>query len=1072
MPITKLSPIASIAIKATFLSERLHNPCYQNVSPENLDRNLIEERLKIWAKLLGGEDKLHQRLQWDGLDFNTVRILLGTTDFGENLNLPPWGKTLQELIANATTSLQYLEKEDKILLDRENPLPFEDFYLPFVSVARQKLSNRLSSNLASELLTQEADRALELSLLQQLINLGTKTLLFEFDRYRKSQPSPEENNSQKSPSKFFYDTFTQNLLEDGGLTLFQQYPVLGRLIAITVDSWVESTAEFIQRLQVDYSEIELTFSDNGSLGKVTKIETSLSNPHNRGRYVFALTFASGIKVVYKPKDLGLDVAFNQLFDWCNQQNISLPFKLTKIINRQEYGWFEFIEHLPCKDKAQVKRFYKRAGILLSLFYVLGARDCNNTKIVANGEYPILIDADILMSPVVKGFDKSESWFQDSVLKTGFLPSWKGNIASTNPQDSSFLGGIYPQQVNSSREWKFINTDRMQLVPKTTIIQPPNNIVILDGKTVSPNDYLEEIVAGFEQMHNLLIKYKETLLRKESPLATLKALKSRFIFRSTLTYQLISHQSLNPQYLRSGIDYSILIDTLSRSYLMAEEKPDTWALLPVEINSLQQLDIPYFTVSCNSDTLESGQQQGIRNFLHTSSYQKLISRLQTWDEKDLALQIKLIRGSFYAKFAHLSQKSTTLEADFTQLQPLTPEELLEEAREIGHSLVNNRIQNADDCNWLSLEYMFNGNCFQLQPLDYSLYNGRVGVSLFLAALAKITGKNEFQEVGLAALSPLRQSLKKAKADRKLIQSGLGATGLGGIIYSLVKISQFLQQPALLEDAQKMTQLITEDVIAADQMLDIMGGVAGAILGLLSLYRETEQQAVLDIAIACGNHLLSNRCNTTPRAWKTISKRPLTGFSHGASGNSFSLLRLYAATTDTAYLKAAKEGIEYERSVFDKSARNWPDFRAWEKTNQINFMHTWCHGCAGIGLARLGSLPILQTEKIYSDIQVALETTQKYGISNKDIDHLCCGGLGRTELFVVAFQKLDKLEWLKIAWKQTAWLVERAKQNGEYIFFPNLPNSVFNPSFFRGTAGLGYQLLRLASPESLPSVLIWE
>ncbi|NES81797.1 MAG: type 2 lantipeptide synthetase LanM [Moorea sp. SIO2B7] len=1068
----KCLDITTIISKATFLLERINNRFYQNVSSDNLDKNLLNQRLQLWSKFLGGEDKVNKRLHWDELESNRILNILGNTNYPQETQLSSWQNSLKEIIQSITHLSAFSKIGKELLTDSSNPLPFEDFYIPFIIFARQKLSTKLFATSTWDLLSQEACQSLELNLLKQMVNLGSKTLLFEFDKYRKSQYFPEENSTQESPSKFLYHTFIQNLLQDGGFSFFQQYPVLGRLIATTVDFWVESTAEFIQRLQLDYSDLELAFSDNRNLGKVTAIDTSLSNSHNEGRYVFALTFASGRKIVYKPKDLELDVAFNHLLDWCNQQNIFLSFKLTKILNRQEYGWVEFIEHLACEDQVAVRRFYKRAGMLLSLFYLLGASDCHNSNFIANGEYPILIDADILMSPVSQSFDESEKWFKDSVLKTGFLPFWQGNIASTNSQDSSALGGIYPQQINSSREWKFINTDGMQLIPKTTIIPPTKNIVILDGKTVSPNDYLEEIVTGFEEMHRLLTKYKETLLGKKSPIVAFKALKSRFIFRPNLTYGLISYQSLSPQYLRNGIDYSILIDTLSRSYLMSEEKPETWELLSAEIKSLQQLDIPYLKVSCDSDVLEFGQKQAIKHFFKISSYQQLINRLQSLDEKDLALQIKLIRGSFYARFAHLTKKSAIPEADFTQFQPLTPEELLQEAIEIGNSLVANAIRNADGCDWLTLEYMFKANRFQLQLLGYSLYDGSVGVSIFLAALAKLTGKSEFSEVAKAGLYPLRQSLKKAETEQRLIQSGLGAAGLGGIIYSLVKINQFLQDPALLEDAQEIAKLVTKELIVGDKTLDIIGGVAGAILGLLSLYQETGEQAVLDIAIACGNHLLSQRSSTPPRAWKTISQKPLTGFSHGAAGNSFSLLRLYAATADTAYLEAAKEGIAYERNVFDTSAQNWPDFRSLEQMNQISFVNNWCHGSVGIGLARLGSLPILRNEEIYAEIEIALETTQKYGISSRDRDHLCCGVLGRTDLFVVAFEKLGNQEILKTGRKQAAWVLERAKQNREYTFLSPSPNSILSPSFFQGTTGVGYQFLRLGFPESLPSVLIWE
>ncbi|MDJ0732606.1 MAG: type 2 lanthipeptide synthetase LanM family protein [Nostocaceae cyanobacterium] len=1065
----ELSPIATIAAKAAFLSERLDH-FHHNVNSEIIDKNLIAERIQNWCKFLGGEDKLHKRLQWDRLDIKTVHQLLGTTKIIDNSTLPMWAETLNNLVQAASISLINIKEKSPIYSN--NSLPFEDFYLPFILVARQKIYTQLFPIIPLELMSKTAYDSLERSLLKQLANIGSKTLLFEFYKFRENQSLQNQIFPQDNQSTVLYDAFIQKLLQDGGLTLFEQYPVLARLIATTVDYWVESTAEFIQRLQTDLSTIQLTFSEHQILGKVRDIETSLSEAHHGGRCVLVLTFTPDIKVVYKPKDLGLDIAFQELLQWCNQQDISLPFKLTKIINHREYGWFEFIEHKSCEDIAAVKHFYKRAGMLLSLLYILGAKNCDNENIIANGEYPILIDADILMHPQTTTWDTLQEWFENSVLRTGFLPAWKGNIASANPQDSSVLGGIYSQQINSSREWKFMNTDEMQLVPKSTIIPPRANLVVLEEKTVSPNDYVEEIVTGFNEIFDLLLKNREYLLGENSPLSAFKYCESRFILRPSITYGLISKHSLSPQYLGNGVDYSIAIDALSRFYLTAEEKPETWVILSTEIKCLQQQDIPYFSLSCDSDALEIGINQPIKYLLKNSSYQRLISQLENLDQKELALQIKLIRGSFYARFTHLAKNNTAPKSDFSQFYPLTPEELLQEAINIGNSLVDSAIWHDDSCNWLALELMFNANRHQLQLLNDSLYIGRAGVSLFLSALAKITGKSEFQEISLAALQPLRKSLNKKEISRELLHSGLGATGLGGIIYSLVKISQFLEEPALLENAQQVAQLITKKVIDADKVLDTIGGVTGAIVGLLALYQETGEQAILDRAIDCGNHLLSTRINTFPRAWKTITKTPLTGFSHGAAGNSFALLLLYSATGNASYLEAAKEGTEYERSVFDKSAQNWPDFRFFEEKNQIHFLSNWCHGSVGIGLARLGSLPILQTEEIYPDIDIALKTTQENGISSRDRDHLCCGILGRTELFVVAFQKLGNQELLKTARKQAAWVLKRAKQNGEYTFLSPSPNSILSPSFFQGTAGVGYQFLRLAFPESLPSVLIWE
>ena len=55
---------------------------------------------------------------------------------------------------------------------------------------------------------------------------------------------------------------------------------------------------------------------------------------------------------------------------------------------------------------------------------------------------------------------------------------------------------------------------------------------------------------------------------------------------------------------------------------------------------------------------------------------------------------------------------------------------------------------------------------------------------------------------------------------------------------------------------------------------------------------------------------------------------------------------------------------------------------------------------------------------------------------------------------------------------ATVVQRAAESDGYKVLGRLPNGVGRPSFFQGTGGIGYQLLRHAYPEVLPSVLVWE
>jgi type 2 lantibiotic biosynthesis protein LanM len=298
---------------------------------------------------------------------------------------------------------------------------------------------------------------------------------------------------------------------------------------------------------------------------------------------------------------------------------------------------------------------------------------------------------------------------------------------------------------------------------------------------------------------------------------------------------------------------------------------------------------------------------------------------------------------------------------------------------------------------------------------------------------------------------------------------GAAGLGSVIYALTRMSQWLDAPALLEDARRAANLITAEHIAGDTALDIIAGAAGTILGLLALYAVTADEVVLDKAITCGRHLVQARTESKTgwRAWPSMDTTLLTGFSHGAAGIAYALLRLYAVTGDGDLSAAAQEGIAYEDSVFVPEAGNWPDLRAEE---QPSFMTSWCYGAPGIALGRIGGLAMLDSDAMRRDIEMAVQTTRAPGVQG--VDHLCCGSLGRADVMLVAASRLARPDLAKVASRWAWQIVTRTAETGTFALHPLLPKGVYNPGFFQGTAGIGYELVRIAYPDALPSVLLWE
>ncbi|MGB7443293.1 MAG: type 2 lanthipeptide synthetase LanM family protein [Coleofasciculaceae cyanobacterium] len=1108
--------IAGIVSKSSFISERFRN--------EHLEVNLTQEqkiiaktRLTRWCKVTaqGNWENFQKRLEWEGWSIAQINQVLATEPISANPALPAWANTLSDILTLVPELSR--QKISPNPINSEHPSPFEDVLIPLVFVARQKLLHRLDvpslslESLPLKLLSEPAYLSLEKSLLQRLANITAKTLDYEFSHSRplgKNLLNLLIQTSQGVASKEQYQKFVDKLLADGLLSFFQKYPVLARLISISIDFWVESTGEFLERLEADLPAIQEIFTEDlpkraeysnlSELGKVKEIQASLSDYHNQGRSVISLTFTSGLKLIYKPKNLSLEVTYCQLLDWFNQQFTSqanqgieatnLLFKVLKVLNRGSYGWVEYVEQKPCEDEEAAQRFYQRAGMLLCLLYLLGTSDCHYENLIASGEHLVLIDMETVMHHQAKAMEEflpqtatsvATNHLFDSVLSTGMLPMWDFSADQSIAFDLSGLGSVESQPAPIPMPvWKFINTDDMYQGFESLNRPLQANIATLQGTPLSPNDYIDELVGGFEKMYRFLIQERDALLATDSPLSAFRSEQVRFIFRPTRIYGRVFSNAMAPECLRSGLDWSIEVDLLSRAFLFAENKPLAWPVLAAELRAVEQLDFPYFNAVTASDTLMLGGGQKIVDYFQQPSYREVVNRLQKFSENDLMQQVGIIQLAFYARVAQAvpaeTGNSQIEQREEYSLSALTPEQLVQQASDVASAIEKRAIAGADgSLTWIGLNYVLSSERYQLQPLGDNLYDGNCGIALFLAALAHCTGNPDYRNLTLKSIQSLRESLpivSTQTTNSKALEMGIGgATGLGSIIYSFVKIGQFLELPQLWEDARLAANLITPPVIATDSKFDIIGGAAGAILGLLALYQTTEDTFILQRAIACGQHLL-NYCHSAYNLKNTPTK-PLVGFSHGAAGIAYSLLRLYEVTKDNAYLEAASNAIAYETSLFFANAGNWREVTpADNPSSPPVFWSTWCHGAPGIALGRLGGLSIYQTEQILSDIKVALQTTYQTGL--QDIDQLCCGNLGRSEIFLMAAQNLTNSPWSEYAQELAAKSVQRAMQTGNYKFFGNLPNSLFHPSFFQGAAGIGYQLLRLAYPKTLPSVLLWQ
>jgi type 2 lantibiotic biosynthesis protein LanM len=976
------------------------------------------------------------------------------------------------------------------LIDRAqretDPVPFEEILLPFVRVARRELDKRVG-HLALPV-TSEAVSDLEHDLLNQLAYPCARALDFEFAIARLRARKPQltwvvEASYGTSQQRYF--EFVTSILGQGFLSFWRAYPVLARLASTVTSQWVEYSVEFLSRLSSDYLLIQ-TLEGSQPIGPVSAIQPGLSDPHRFGKTVLRARFESGACIVYKPRSLDMEEAFYSIVAWLNRHSGMPLLRVISVINRRTYGWMECVQQSECQSEVEVADYFRRAGMLLCLAYCLRAGDLHRENIIAAADQPVLVDLELLLHADVKPRDETSEGMHplvfeqtqwDTVLGTGLLPTWTVGSGGRTV-DLSGLAGLGDQEsLMSEPSWLNLNSDEMTLVWRQGRLRPQANEVTHSGTVRSPSRYAGHIDEGFSDMYRAIMGLRDGLLSTDGPLSSFGRCTGRFLVRPTRVYRAILDEALDPKNLRSGVDFSISVDIVARGFLTAKNPTVFWPLCRAEQAALERLDIPYFSVSSSTEDLTLDELDTRLGCLRMTPYAGVIARIESLSAADLETQRSLIAVALRLRSAaRIEVADRDVDADeptvsATLKPPYTG--FLPHAVKIADKIRREAILLATNTpTWVGTEYLPESGRLLLQPLGYDLYKGSAGISLFLSAVGFATKDERLSRFALAAMLPLRRAVRDDPV-RLARTLGLGGfAGLGSVVYGLVRVAELTGDSGLLEDARAAVVAISAERIESDTRLDVMYGSAGAALALLAYYAATKDPDAGERIIACGRHLLATRVQSdhVGAAWRTVGGQCLTGFSHGAAGIAYALLRIHELSGEGALLLAAQEAIAYEASVFDAGAKNWPDLRPWLGGRAAPvFQNSWCHGAPGIGLARIGGLSLLDSSGIRNDIDAALATTDRGGLG--ELDQLCCGAMGRIDILEYASRALGRPSLMKSAHALAAQLIRRAELKQEYALFPGI-RMTMSPGLFQGLSGIGYELLRLHNPDAYKTVLLLE
>ncbi|HWS10926.1 MAG TPA: type 2 lanthipeptide synthetase LanM family protein [Xanthobacteraceae bacterium] len=1068
-----------LAVRAATLDEVLSDD-FEPLPGQKGDADLAARRLAAWCRASASGDwsLFGRRLDRDGFAFAPVLARLAAVR-RTSAALPSWIEdaiwveaALQDAGGNATPFA---------VSDKADPCAFEELFTPLVAQADTRLWSGLDARVGDNL--NEAARAsLRLALLRELSSLGTAALYERFAKARNaSSPQHDAAEPARHNGSSIYDRFIAEMQAGGWRRLFEDKPVLLRLFATITRQWIETSREMVLRLDADLAAIRRDILHSANAGRVAAFEGNLSDPHNNGRSVRIVSFEDGARVVYKPKDLRLDAAWHALVERLNGAQAPIELKAVRAIAQDGYGWTEFIDHAACADAEGFARFFRRAGGWLALFHCFAATDMHQENMIACGDHPVPIDLEMILqagaeersaeAPEDFAFAAAAEIVSNSVTAVGLLPAY-----GRSPENIVFAIGGMTADWNARTEvtWDKINSDAMRPAKSNQAARTSPNLPHVDGRNAKFGDHVDDFVAGFEQYANFLLRNGRGAGRGEL-FDGFAGVPVRNVVRATRFYYMLLQRLRNHKAMDDGVIWSAQADFIARLSDWQSEHNPLWPLQRAERAALVELNVPHFISPSDGHDISDVNGHSVHVAL-PSGLDRARARFENFDEREIAWQTEVIRENTNsiprsAKPKAAEVQKTARQETLRQDSAIAPTKatFIAEADRIAAELLQHAIRRGPSVAWIGLDWLGDSEFSQLVCLGPDLYNGICGVGVFLAAHAAVTGNNASAELAYAGLAQLRKNLKSRNAARMARALGLGgAVGLGSVVYALAVMAKCLRDDGLLADARQAAELFTDDLIAADKLLDVVSGSAGGILSLLRLYRDTRSDDVLRRAVKCGEHLLGQP-RLGPEGRRTwvgqgSGPRGLNGMSHGAAGFAFALASLTQATGRQEFAQAAAECIAFENSSYDAQQHNWPDLR---DVGGLSWPCQWCHGAPGIGLARIATSRLRGMDDARLDIENAVAGVMQGRLTG--VDTLCCGALGGVEFFCEAGDALGRDDLRALAGERLTAVLQTAAEAGDYRW--NSGKGQFNLGMFRGLAGVGYTLLRRVDG-ALPNVLIWE
>lgn len=859
-----------------------------------------------------------------------------------------------------------------------------------------------------------------------------------------------------------YNSFFKWFTKTGIQLVYDTYPMLIKIMCETAKRHVDNFYELLHRLMENIECIKQTFDIPSEQTVVVNIQGNLSDPHHGGKSVQCVCFKNGSSVYYKPRSMSIDVTWYRFLSKCKGMGMPGEFYHPAIVDCGDYGFMEKIEHIPCNDDKSAKEYYYNAGVLCCIVSMLGGTDFHHENIIARGSTPVLIDVETLLTPIPKALYglPSIELEENATTRAGrtlMLQHWVGDKPSAAREIGGFtsaLGEATNIQTNSFRE------------------------------AVGAEHYREEFIDGFAAAYDFLLENRESILENKM-IDAFAECKLRYVFRRTAIYYSLIRHFLSARYLRDARYFEGACQRFGAGILLNFFHDDSlrlWNIVVEERRSARLVDIPYFVCRGDSRDLSSESDVCVAGFFEASPIELAKSNLRSMTKENKEQEV------FYIG---LDLDLCKEQKQFDNLTPLLS--YSDVKRSVLHSLEfddSTVLKKVEDilelCRRFELpdrEYEYYAPVrnrkttrYNLEVLPSSIYSGNLGIMLAHAAYAKLTKDDTRHKRICAKLFDMYKSEYGSGRGSSSLDIGF-AQGVAGFIQTLILTAQIVNDQSLIDLATKTALAIPEENIVRTKQYDFFGGLAGLLYYCCKLYRIRANADLKQLI----EHITGKLLDCAKRngeeyqgLWKNEDEyQPLTGLAHGQSGIAMGLLSAWSILDDSQIINAAKSALAYENASYCAPENNWYDYRRFhvkirdtslDGKYHPRFMHGYCSGSPGIGLSRIICSSFLTAEEFEKDIDRAISYCRSGSIIGND--SLCCGSCGWIDFLVEASRYKGDEELFSYA-KRLCNSIDPLISKHPYILSGF--HSTAEISLFKGITGVAYQMMRLLSPDEIPSII---